>query len=577
MNNQQTINQPNLNPVISKYSTGEIEDALITLFINQEELTTNNFRLQTVLNRCNRTALLDLKSLLKVKKINLDLPILVKLFELLHSEKERKLSGTYYTPSLVVDYITTNSISRDSKVMDIACGCGAFLIGAIKRLEEVTGKSRINLIEKNIFGVDISQHAIERAKNILTLFALLNGEDRREIHFNLFCADSLTFNFHKILLENNLPQGFDVIVGNPPYSTLPKNYNISKISPKFKTVLTEGNPPNLYVLFVELMISIVNKSRGSLGVIIPLSLAYSSNKSIQKLRQIISSTNGEWFLSFFDRSPDSLFGDNVKTRNSIILSHFNSKIKNNIAVTKLIRWNSRIRNKLFDNITYQTIEDFACDQYLPKISTISELETLISLKSTKNKLRHFINPLPLLERERDSGYLYYYSTAYNWLPVFKEPPNLYFQTTPEQANNSNKIQLPDSNTDLLYAILNSRLVYWLWLVVGDGFHLTENFLNEIPVNPKSFSSSSLKALTRLGKKLWNKAKKYPIVKTNRGVRVYNFNMLRCAKIIEEIDKVIISELDIAPEFNKFLKNRYLEHVSAGRNNYRNKEYLEVTD
>ena len=46
--------------------------------------------------------------------------------------------------------------------------------------------------------------------------AIQNGEDVAEFRFNLFCANSLNFNFYEVpLIRNN--NGINVIVGNPPY------------------------------------------------------------------------------------------------------------------------------------------------------------------------------------------------------------------------------------------------------------------------------------------------------------------------------------------------------------------------
>lgn len=567
------INELDLTSIVGKYSTETIESALIKIFLLKNNIKTSNHRLQKILKRSNQTALLDLNNFLSFKRINLDLPTLVKLFEMLHGDYEKRQSGTFYTPTFVVDFIVKSAIKHDAKVIDISCGCGSFLIGAIKQLERVTGKKRIYLIEHNIFGVDISPLAIEQTKLILTLFALLDGEDKVGIHFNLWSSDSLKFNFHKILQYAKLNNGFDVVLGNPPYSKLPDNYNIENVRSKFLTIVNDQTVPNLYVLFVELMISIVNKNYGSLGMILPLSLAYSSNRSIQKLRDIIDSTKGNWFFSFYDRSPDSLFGDNIKTRNCIAIADFSDKDNVSIASTKLIRWNSKIRNALFEKVDYQDLNNLTIQKYIPKISTSVEYNTFKLLLSSSSRFKEFITSLPIYKSKEGNHFnLYYYSTAYNWLPVFIELPK---NNSVNQSDNRKKISLLSmQQVEVAYSILSSRLVYWLWLVIGDGFHVPENFINEIPLNPNNFSRKVIKQLQMLGRNLWNEAQKFPTVKINKGKSVHNLNMLRCVKMIEEIDKVILSELSIPPEFNSFLKRRYLEHVSAGRAEYKNMENLE---
>ncbi len=564
------INELDLSAIVNIYPIEIIESALIKIFLLKNKIKTNNLHINKILKKCNEIALKDINNFLSSKKIDLDLHSIVKLFELLHTDTEKRQSGTFYTPSFVVDFIAKNTIKYDSKVIDISCGCGAFLIGAIKQLESVTRKKRIYLIEHNIFGVDISSVAIERAKSILILFALLGGEDKEEVHFNLWSSDSLEFSFQQVLERESLNGGFDVVIGNPPYSKLSNNYNLENVKSKFITCADNLSGPNLYVLFAELMISIVDKNKGSLGMILPLSLAYSSNKSIKILREIIHKSNADWFFSFYDRSPDSLFGDSVKTRNSIVIARFNKNNNNSIASTKLIRWNSKIRNSLFKKLEYQNLYNLQIEKYIPKISTRVEFNTLELLLASSNRFNEYLRP-PALNIMKEKFILHYYPTAYNWLPVFIELPG---RNVSNSSDNAKKITLMSlQQVEVAYSILNSRLVYWLWLVIGDGFHVTENFISEIPFNPNKFSQKAIKRLQELGHKLWSKSQNFPIVKLNKGKSVYNFNMLRCVKMIEEIDKIILLELSIPFEFNNFLNKRYLEHVSAGRSEYKNMVHL----
>ena len=44
-------------------------------------------------------------------------------------------------------------------------------------------KKIIELIQENIYGIDIRKHNIERTKIVLTLYAIMNGEDKQDINF----------------------------------------------------------------------------------------------------------------------------------------------------------------------------------------------------------------------------------------------------------------------------------------------------------------------------------------------------------------------------------------------------------
>jgi type I restriction-modification system DNA methylase subunit len=85
----------------------------------------------------------------------------------------RKQKGIVYTPLFVVDYINRKTIveneSKDILVLDPACGNGIFLLDALFKLKQKTGKSYKEIVENNIFGIDIDSKAVELAKELLSL------------------------------------------------------------------------------------------------------------------------------------------------------------------------------------------------------------------------------------------------------------------------------------------------------------------------------------------------------------------------------------------------------------------------
>lgn len=192
-----------------------------------------------------------------------------KIFELLIPAEDKRINGAVYTPFFIVDYIVENTIDRDGTVCDCSCGSGAFLLGVLKRLKTITNKNCIEIIENNLFGVDILDYAIRRTKIMLSLISIYYGEDKEKINFNLIVADSLEADwkalFPKIFIEK---QGFDFVVGNPPYVRI-QDLGVGlreKLSNKWKSI-GSGNF-NLYFAFFELGINILNKN-GKLGYITP--------------------------------------------------------------------------------------------------------------------------------------------------------------------------------------------------------------------------------------------------------------------------------------------------------------------
>ncbi len=264
--------------LIRKFSIKDIENSIVKIFLESLKLKTKNELIKDILKKNHENIKCEIAEYLKNKNICLDIKKIEKIFELLIETKDRKLNGEFYTPDFIVDYITKETISDNEKICDLSCGSGAFLIGAIKRIHKITKKPIINIIEKNIFGADISKKSIYHSKILLSLFAIINKEDKKKIKFNLINTDSLSYDWNK-----KFPKGFDVVLGNPPYV---RAQNMPEESRKFinKKYFTasKGNT-DLFIPFFELGISLLNKN-GKMGYISPNS--YLNSRASKNLREL---------------------------------------------------------------------------------------------------------------------------------------------------------------------------------------------------------------------------------------------------------------------------------------------------
>jgi hypothetical protein len=75
---------------------------------------------------------------------------------------------------------------------------------------------------------------------------------------------------------------------------------------------------DLYTLVVERSLRVL-KNDGRFGMILPLSLCFSTKKSFVALRRLVGEEPGAWWWSHFDRIPSALFGSEVRTRCTIAL------------------------------------------------------------------------------------------------------------------------------------------------------------------------------------------------------------------------------------------------------------------
>jgi len=223
------------------------------------------------------------------------------------------------------------------KIADICCGSGTFLISVYDYLFEnitlklveagvadkdviykvfdgsyqLTLKTKHQILTENIFGVDINPYAVEVTKFSL-LLKLLEHENAGSINnfldkhkqrvlpnlsSNIKCGNSLVdktyFNFQPEAIDNNellfklkpfdwqqefnflrANNGFDAIVGNPPYVRIQNIVKFSLEEVKFFQSEISGYTVagsetfDKYYLFIQRAISLLNEN-GVLGYIVP--------------------------------------------------------------------------------------------------------------------------------------------------------------------------------------------------------------------------------------------------------------------------------------------------------------------
>ncbi len=502
--------------------------------------------------------------------------------------RSKRAAGIFYTPSDVSDYIVERVYSTRKEAfpeiesftwLDPACGTGTFLISALYKMAQVLGigpgEEASAYINKNLFGIDVSPLALQSAVYILILNAVYGVPAKKFIlrdklfqagrNFCVYDATDVGVNLKLTDIFPGLPEGADFVVSNPPYIKRHSAYGSAQFDLFATSSKTESK--TLYLDFVRMITTLSHLHHGAGGMVVPLSISYNSHDEFIDLRRYLFNQNGCWWFAHFDRTPDSLFGDDVKTRNSIVFFARNAEADNSVFTSDLIRWSSRKRHGLFHELPYSKIKVPLNGKGIPKVGDDYGQQLLYYLEKKTDKLDNSLSRISKGQGGKKNGILLRNSrTAYNWLP---------FEMISKADITSRDISNPkysywscplESDISIIFALTQSRFSYWLWRVWGDGFHLTDEFIMSLPLSPKSLSKLTCERMASLGSNLWEKMQKNRVLSKNAGKNSYSYCPYNCEEIIDEIDALISREHGFPDRTLEYLKNVLHRTIVAGRDN-----------
>ncbi|MFK7904726.1 MAG: class I SAM-dependent DNA methyltransferase [Chitinophagales bacterium] len=292
--------------IIHQYIEDEhlVNQMIVTTFVAKNEIEVKHNRLiqSLLLDETNShyLAIADLFPSFSFEE-------LIEAFEVAIPSKDVQTNGAVYTPKNIKDFIISETLQNLQQPLesilgaDISCGCGAFLYSLAIRIHEQINQTIEGIIEGQLYGLDINPSSILRAKILLSLLALSEGEDKEEFDFQLHVGNALDFNWREIEAVNE-NQGFNLIVGNPPYV---RAKHIDEDSKKLlkKWQVTKSGNPDLYLPFFEIGYKNLN-ARGILGYITANSFYRSVNA--RSLRTYLEGY--QVHLKIIDFGHEQIFG-----------------------------------------------------------------------------------------------------------------------------------------------------------------------------------------------------------------------------------------------------------------------------
>jgi hypothetical protein len=200
--------------------------------------------------------------------------------EKIFGDEERAVERDFWT-----DYAAA---LRALRVVDPACGSGAFLVAAFdhlageyarvaRRLADLESPIDFDpfdeIVTKNLYGVDLNAESVEITRLALWLKTARNERRLQNLEATIKVGDSLIddpayterpFDWRAAFPEVFAKGGFDIVIGNPPYVRMEL---IKPVKPYLeKKYVVAADRADLYAYFFEKGVDIL-KSGGRLGYI----------------------------------------------------------------------------------------------------------------------------------------------------------------------------------------------------------------------------------------------------------------------------------------------------------------------
>ena len=358
--------------------------------------------------------------------------------------------------------------------------------------------------------------------------------------------------FPEIIDDKGIFQGFDLIIGNPPYgvklSEKEKEFykNHYECSKSIKGV--QKGSTNTYVLFIERGLQLL-KEHSNLFYIVPMSIT--SSDECVPIQNIIERTCENIKISSYQERPTQIF-DSACLRVSIIELYNTTKYNSNSTkhICKSIKNTKLQRKKKTDNpnemmksLKFIDSKDFNLYGRYAKIGEKIDLSILEKIFKNK-KLENYCN---------DNGKpIYYRTTGGRYFKIITNHSTGSTQETP--------IFLDEKLYSSIGCILSSTLFWYFLQIYTDGLHIKDYEIKNFPI-PK-LTDNDIKKLEQIYEKYLEDIDKNAITHEAKSYNVATFKEYKIVKsfdYIRQIDDIVCKLYGLTDEETHYIKNYEIEY------------------
>jgi len=338
--------------------------------------------------------------------------------------------------------------------------------------------------------------------------------------------------------------GFDAIIGNPPYVELSKIRSVYGIIGFIAE--TSGN---LYALCLERSMNLLGRT-GWMGMVVQQPIVSTNRMNV--IRNILLQNSTIVLSSTYDDRPSKLFDGIQHARIAIVINQkADISSQAELYVTPYFKWYKEERSALFEKLFYVNSPFHLDLDVFPKIGSETEVNITNQLIAINQKIRNWMT-------SRQCKYAIYYKITGvgHWFTVTNRPPKFFRDGLESSSTRENTLLFPKKSTrDCIFTILNSSLFYWFYQVRTNCRDFNPSDYKTFPLplslNPDIFSSlaDNLQDLLDSSSSLINVRHK------NAGnIQIERFRPREAKPIIDEIDRVLAKHYGFTDEELDFIIN-----------------------
>ena len=340
--------------------------------------------------------------------------------------------------------------------------------------------------------------------------------------------------------------GFDIVIGNPPYGAKVSTAEKDIFKKNFVTAKTIKNVQkgslDTYTIFIEQAYNLMCKD-ACMAMIVPISIT--SSDALSGVHKLLMDNCDDIHISSYAVRPQPVF-KNAVVNTSIVTFRKTLSPCENVYATKMYRKGHNFDlQSLIDNLKFSKVNSYLLFGRIPKISEDIEVSILDKL-AKHDKLGNFI---------RVTGSpIYYRTTGGRYFKVVTNYPT---------GSTKEKPLFFDSHiADAIGCILSSNLSFWFYQIYSNnldwkGYEISEFYIPKL-------TTDAIIQIKELYKEYLTDIERNANIRQSSSESRYNVSSFKEYKIgkskaiIDKIDDLICPLYGLTKEETEFIKNYEIE-------------------